>query len=548
MNNTLNDLLATAAADYRARGDQATAARFDAYLAGQESEHASLDERLKAAGMFTVAEALKGLPLDHFIKHAAVCDMVTFAQWLEMKRAECLRLHASFELGDRKDGELHEWALAQMAVLGEVHVNFKAAVAGQPVLDLGSPQVVGALLLGGVDGGELGDIDLQVDSRVAEAIQAEMVKGADDVTLDVMTVAEHSRRYNKLALLFGAVLARVHELERRLGPRVEASPAPEQGTPCDCIGCEAERLELQRAADASCAVPSVLAAVDPAELAAYRVTGSHPVAGQTHHALYLYQANADDEAASWRSRGVDVAMDELTPLAKRNEDVALLQKRIGSLDRLAIANKALADSYQAESQALQQKLETVTARVAELEQEMGREQEGRDLAVALDAVAYRIRRELAGREIGAAALQRMFFLDHSKAASLLEALKRTGKLAGVDEKPYLAAVPGQVVNDSAHGAEGAAEVVRLVDLLGAVAGAAFRAVGNGWELFDDYGKPCRAMTILDYKDLHESLEDCEFEAEIKDGKDRDGWEAVLETLRLLVTPAPAQAAPAQPAV
>ncbi|HGN3112383.1 TPA: hypothetical protein ACKRQV_000079 [Pseudomonas aeruginosa] len=186
-------------------------------LAGQ----ASLDVRLKAAGMFTIDEVLKGLPLDSFIKHAAVTDMVAFAKWLEMKRAEILRLHASFELGDRKDDEMHERVLAQMGVLAEVHINFKAAIAGQSALETSTPLVVGTLLLGGVDGTELGDIDFQIKSKVVEAIQSELVTTAEDVQVEVMLVQEHNRRFSNLAILLGGALARVHELEQAMGREQE---------------------------------------------------------------------------------------------------------------------------------------------------------------------------------------------------------------------------------------------------------------------------------------------------------------------------------------
>ncbi|HGO9799608.1 TPA: hypothetical protein ACLEB8_004796 [Pseudomonas aeruginosa] len=186
-----------------------------------QAGHASLDERLKAAGMFTIDEVLKGLPLDNFIKHAAVSDMVEFAKWLEMKRAESLRLHASFELGDRRDDMQREHVLAQMGVLAEVHINFKAAIAGQFVLEMSTPQVVGTLLLGGVDGAELGDIDCQIDSKVVEAIQAELVTTAEDVQVEVMLVQEHNRRYSNLALLLGGTLARIHELEQAKGREQE---------------------------------------------------------------------------------------------------------------------------------------------------------------------------------------------------------------------------------------------------------------------------------------------------------------------------------------
>ncbi|MEQ0863750.1 hypothetical protein [Pseudomonas aeruginosa] len=324
MNNALHDLLATAAADYRARGDLNTADRFEAFIVGQDAENAALDVRLRAAGMFSVAEVLNGVPIDSFMKHADVSDMATFSQWLEMKRAECLRLHARLELGDRKDDELHESVLAQMGVLAEVHVNFKTAIAGQQYLTQDAPQVVGSLLLGGADGGELGDIDLQLDMPVVEALQAQLVRDADDVAVKVMTVHEHSRRYNNQALQLGAALARVHELEQTLSaardvsqlvaPEVLAGPATHLTWTPDNTPAEMRR-------------PVVL--LDAGAYEAF--LADH------HQSITVLKADKEDWARRWKS----------------------------------------ATEYGAR---LEETRDSLKSRVAELESAMGREQEGKDLA------------------------------------------------------------------------------------------------------------------------------------------------------------------------
>jgi len=95
-----------------------------------ESVAAKLDKRLEAAGMIAVAELLRGAPLDGFMTHAGVNSPETFGQWIEMRRGEMLRLQAGYDLGDKpKDDELYEWVASHSAVLAEVHVNFKAAMA-----------------------------------------------------------------------------------------------------------------------------------------------------------------------------------------------------------------------------------------------------------------------------------------------------------------------------------------------------------------------------------------------------------------------------------
>lgn len=88
-----------------------------------------LDERMKANGMFSVAQMLKGVPMDMFNKHAGVHDLDTFVEWVEMKRSEYIRLHARYELADRPEDDLYEWVLAHNAIFAAVHVNLKAAMA-----------------------------------------------------------------------------------------------------------------------------------------------------------------------------------------------------------------------------------------------------------------------------------------------------------------------------------------------------------------------------------------------------------------------------------
>ncbi|HBP1602159.1 TPA: hypothetical protein L5U90_003262 [Pseudomonas aeruginosa] len=89
--------------------------------------NARLDERLEAAGMLTVTQILAGAPLDAFIRHAGVHDLTSFGQWLEMRRAESVRLQARFALEKRDDDELYEWVIAHAAAFSEVTINFRAA-------------------------------------------------------------------------------------------------------------------------------------------------------------------------------------------------------------------------------------------------------------------------------------------------------------------------------------------------------------------------------------------------------------------------------------
>lgn len=96
---------------------------------------ADLATRMKAAGMMSVAELLAGAPLDAFTRHAAVKDLQSLLQWAEMRRAECLKAQARYDLGERdKSDDLYEWTVAHCAVFTELHVNIRAALAGLPPL------------------------------------------------------------------------------------------------------------------------------------------------------------------------------------------------------------------------------------------------------------------------------------------------------------------------------------------------------------------------------------------------------------------------------
>lgn len=96
---------------------------------------ASLSERMKAAGMFTVPQIMAGMPIDAFIRHAGVTNLESFAQWLETERARFLSMQARFELADKEQDGLYEWVMSHAAVLGTVMVNFKHASQLTPPSD-----------------------------------------------------------------------------------------------------------------------------------------------------------------------------------------------------------------------------------------------------------------------------------------------------------------------------------------------------------------------------------------------------------------------------
>lgn len=100
----------------------------------------SLDERMQASGMFSVAQILAGKPIDAFIHHAGVIDLRTFSEWLEMKRAQFVKMQARFELAGRENDDLYEWTFAHAAVFSEVMINFRhASLDAPPVLKPDGP-------------------------------------------------------------------------------------------------------------------------------------------------------------------------------------------------------------------------------------------------------------------------------------------------------------------------------------------------------------------------------------------------------------------------
>jgi hypothetical protein len=102
-----------------------------------EGEADDLDGRLKAQGMFTVAEMMGGTPLDRWIVHSGMTDLAAFEQWLDMKVREYLMMRLPYELGDKdQTDELYAWVLAHSAAFSTIRTNFKAAaLATRPAAD-----------------------------------------------------------------------------------------------------------------------------------------------------------------------------------------------------------------------------------------------------------------------------------------------------------------------------------------------------------------------------------------------------------------------------
>lgn len=105
----------------------------------------NLDERMKAAGMFTVAEMMGVTPLTKWKVQVGMTDLDFFSEWLDRKVREYLSMKASYDLGDKDEkDELYEWILAHAGAYSSIRENFRAARAAlaQQPLSVPDPAVV----------------------------------------------------------------------------------------------------------------------------------------------------------------------------------------------------------------------------------------------------------------------------------------------------------------------------------------------------------------------------------------------------------------------
>lgn len=95
------------------------------------SQHdGDLDQRMAALGMIPLSQLLSEPPTP-FSVHAAMNSLEFFAEWVERKHAEYLKMRMRYEIGKRtKDDGMFEWVFAHSATFGEVHDNLRAALKG----------------------------------------------------------------------------------------------------------------------------------------------------------------------------------------------------------------------------------------------------------------------------------------------------------------------------------------------------------------------------------------------------------------------------------
>lgn len=84
-----------------------------------------LDKAMIEMGMLPASKMINGQTM---MRHAGVCDLSTFQQWLKMRHQEMLRMKAGMLVDGKQDSELFEWVMSYHAALSEVLVNFEFAM------------------------------------------------------------------------------------------------------------------------------------------------------------------------------------------------------------------------------------------------------------------------------------------------------------------------------------------------------------------------------------------------------------------------------------
>lgn len=82
-----------------------------------------IDKALIEMGMIPASQMVNGQPI---MRHAGVCDLDTFSQWLNMRHKELLRMKTGIIIDGKEDSELFEWVMAHHAAFAEVLVNFNS--------------------------------------------------------------------------------------------------------------------------------------------------------------------------------------------------------------------------------------------------------------------------------------------------------------------------------------------------------------------------------------------------------------------------------------
>lgn len=89
---------------------------------------ASLDERMKAAGMISLTELLADDGKSLFSVHTGCQDPESFLEIAEGKHRGYLRMRMEYELGDQPKDDMYEWVFSHASVWGDVVVNLRAAI------------------------------------------------------------------------------------------------------------------------------------------------------------------------------------------------------------------------------------------------------------------------------------------------------------------------------------------------------------------------------------------------------------------------------------
>ena len=90
------------------------------------TDEIDLEKEMKQAGMIPLKDIIEGnVPIQKYITHTGVTELQSFANWLERKREQYLRMRIKQELN--KNDDLYDFVLGKASAYEEIYQNFRKA-------------------------------------------------------------------------------------------------------------------------------------------------------------------------------------------------------------------------------------------------------------------------------------------------------------------------------------------------------------------------------------------------------------------------------------
>jgi len=95
-----------------------------------QSDEIDIEKEIKNAGMVPLEDILQGnVPIQKYITHVGVTELESFAEWLEKKREQFLRMRVKQEFN--KNDELYDFVLGKNSAYEEIYQNFRKATKNE---------------------------------------------------------------------------------------------------------------------------------------------------------------------------------------------------------------------------------------------------------------------------------------------------------------------------------------------------------------------------------------------------------------------------------